>query len=318
LPLRLRASIGWTSTRSATYCGLGGASVCDDAEAAAAATQAHLIAPTMARDDYVRRYHRMRFMEPYAEVESRWRLLPAPWLVEAYATTRAAYHMPGDLLHRGPYSGSLYAQEHPDGEKGLYVVPQLGMLFDARRVEAQPDRGFVLEAAVRGSSPLWGSAATYGGVFGSAAVYLPLPGPVVLATRVTADALFGDPPTTELGRTGGLSARPAFGGPWLGRGVRESRFIGDLKIVPQGEVRVSLWSDQLLLWHVEVGGAGFVDAGWVFSREVHDDRALRPLWGAGTGLRILIDRRLVLRFDVATSPFEDAPGSLYANIGNAV
>jgi len=319
LPLSLRVAVGWYSTRSYNYCGTGNGVTCSVEDAEKATRLAHL--DVDAAEEMLDKYYRVRFMEPYLQAEARARVWSGALSVDTFARLRSVYHLPGEHLASTPYPGSLYARDFPDGERGAVLVPELGIAFDTRDFLALPGRGLFIEGSVRGASTFWGSGSNFAGLYASAVRWWPVGGPgrAVLGTRVVADALVGDVPTLELARTGGSDPHAIFGGAWMGRGIREARYIGKIKIIPQVELRTSVLRVWLLRNEFDVGVGFFGDAAWIGND--WDDLAgdggdpLRILWTVGTGLRILINQDNVLRLDVAISPFEERGPQFYGYSG---
>lgn len=319
VPVWLRASVGWFSTRSYNYCGIGNGVRCSATEAQEARAQVPVDALGEEIED---KYYRVRFMEPYVDTLLRARLWDGALDVDAFTRVRAVYHLPGDTYVTQPYPGTRYAKDFPDGERGLWTVPELGLALDTRDVAALPTRGMYAQASVRGSSAYWGSESNFGGAFASFAIWRPLFGTNhgTLGFRLLADALVGDVPTVELGRTGGTEALTGFGGPWLGRGIREARYIGKLKVIPQAELRTRVVRFLILRNEIDVGAAVFGDAAWIGADwddlAGPDGELTRVLWTVGGGLRILINRDNVIRLDVALSPFEERGPQMYGYSGN--
>lgn len=75
------------------------------------------------------------------------------------------------MSERGPYPGSQFERDHPDGEPGLVSLGQAGLLFDTRDHEPAPTRGVLLEASVRGAHRATGSDWSFAGVSASGHLY---------------------------------------------------------------------------------------------------------------------------------------------------
>lgn len=174
LPLPLWARLGFYSTVTQNFCGTGNALSCNDDSARVAALDAGFASDSAAFDDFVRHYSRTRFMRPHADLLLRWRRNDAP-NIELMGGSRLAWYLPGDFSSSGPYPGSLYAENFPDGEAGFLSVLQLAATVDQRDVEASPTCCFFAEASLRGASLWWGSRWTYGGGNAVASLYVPLP-----------------------------------------------------------------------------------------------------------------------------------------------
>lgn len=317
---RLLLRLGYYSTVSQNYCGTGNGVSCDDEEAEAAATERGLVEGSAARDDFVRRYWLMRFVRPHASVLLRPWLRDKPWRVELLFGWRGAWTIPGELDAWSPYPGSRYALEHPDGEPGFSSAPLLGVIVDDRDAESFPTRGVFAEASVRGAHPWLGATWTWVGANVSASTFTPLMRQprLVLATRVLGDVIVGEPSTEELARIGGTNEWIAFGGHVLGRGIREHRYLGKLKLVGQAELRAQLWQHELWGERFDHGAALFSDVGWIGwdLLELRGTPA-KLLGGVGVSYRLLWNETFALRADLALSPDEAEGPGFYVIVGQA-
>lgn len=317
LPLRLSGEVGFFSTLSQSFCGFGNAVRCDPAPARRAATVQQLSGS--AADTFVDRYYQHRWMQPYAMVDGRWRLWTLPDRLEVFAGWRGRYYLTGDWGERAPYRGSLYAQYFPDGQSGLASVLQAGVMLDSRDNEAAPTRGYWIEASLRGAAPFIGSRWTYGGGNLTLRGFVPLDAQrhVVLAGRLVLDGTVGELPVQELARVGGSTDYVAFGGEYMGRGLRSQRVLGRIKLLEQSELRWRVWGFRLLDQFFDLSWLGFVDAGLV-GYDWTDWRGdpLGTVWGGGGGIRLAVNRDFVIRCDVAISPFEERAPAVYLNLGH--
>lgn len=324
LPLRAWARVGLFSTVTQTYCGVGSAVTCDD----------DAVYAGRARDIDPHEYM-TRFIQPHGDVLLRWRVatfdddvepavLPAT-RVEVFTGWRGSQHIPGAFdveqgFIAGPYPDSLYGRRFPDGEAGFASVLQAGVAVDARDFEPWPKHGYFFEASVRAASSLWGSAFDHRGANAALSSYaLVAHAPdIVIANRFLVDVIDGDAPTEELALTGGVRGHAAFGGQWIGRGARDHRYIGKLKIVDQLELRSDLAVVEVFGARLDLGTSMFVDAGWIAAdwRGLGDARGDpgRVLVGVGLGLMILLDRSILMRVDVAGSPNESTGPAVYTPV----
>jgi len=105
------------------------------------------------------------------------------------------------------------------------------------------------------------------------------------------------------GGIGGIWSNLAYGGQYMGRGIRARRYIGRIKLVGQTELRAMLYGrpDKLSILTFAFLDAGYVGVSY---RHFGGDRA-QLLLGFGGGVGIYWGRSFVLRFDVATSALED-------------
>src|SRR5256885_12878358 len=104
-----------------------------------------------------------------------------------------------------PYAGPLLAAERPPGtEGGEELSYGVGFLLDGRDHENVPTRGYLLEAATRGSVAGVASSHTYLGGTTRALGFVPVGSRIVLAARIEGDVLTDDTPLFELSRFGGV------------------------------------------------------------------------------------------------------------------
>jgi hypothetical protein len=325
LPLRLNARIGYLSSLSQNYCGLGGSVRCDPAIAEDAARDAGLTPGTTAFDDFTRRYYQRRFMNPYGLVNLRYALIERspgqPTRVEVTGGYRAFYFIPGDVFadddgdgqpDLAPFPGSLYAKDHADGEPGLSSVVSAGLMLDSRDAEPSPTSGWWNEVSVRSTTPGL-STWTFGGFnvtlrgFSPLPITLPFFGDtgrrLVLANRLTFDGVVGNPPIQELARLGGSQDIYAFGGADIGRGIRVQRFLGKGRILNQSELRFRFAEAELFAQQFAFTLAGFVDAG-IVADELIAPSDVGVSAGGGGALRIAWNENFVIRIDLGISPFE--------------
>jgi hypothetical protein len=329
LPLRLLLRVGWSQSLTQNYCGRGMTVTCDPAVAAAAAEAEGLQGDE--KEDFIKKYYLHRFMNPWAQVQGRWALSPLPRRVEVFGGWRGSAWIPGTWADDdgdgdadiSPYPGSLYGQEFPRGEAGFASLLQLGVMLDSRDNEPSPRRGVWLEASVRGATPAWGSTWTWGGANATAQVWAPIvdgPAPrrVTLATRAVADIIVGDAPLQELVRPGGFTDYLSFGGADMGRGVRVQRYVGDLKLFLQNELRWRFLEWEGLGQAFALSLNGFVDAG-VVGTKLGDPRILDGNGPVGGGAALLFhwNENFIVNAAVATSALENWPTSVYITLGQA-
>ena len=157
-PLRLTVRGALDSTKVDNYCGVGNAVTCDPAIPAQLADDAGLTGQE--REDFERRYYRTRYIYPNLRIDARYAFDPMPHRFEVIAGYRASMIIPGDFGEKGPWPGSLYAQDFGDGadggERGLVSVVQVGAMLDNRDNEPSPIRGYWIEGVRSGGTPLPG------------------------------------------------------------------------------------------------------------------------------------------------------------------
>jgi hypothetical protein len=322
LPGRVFARLRYYSTVSQNYCGVGSDVDCNPADAGAEATSRGLTNDDARADDahdtFARRYYLMRFIRPEATLLYRHWLRDKPWRTELLVGWRGSYTVPGAIDASGPYPGSRYAEDFPNGEPGLSSVPILGVVVDDRDDEVFPTRGVFAEASLRASHAFTGSAFEYGGAtaIGAAFFSVTTAPRVVLAARFIADVMVGAPSTEEMARIGGTLDSIAFGGAALGRGIREHRYLGKVKFMNQTELRAQLYDVVLAGQDLSFGTALFSDSA-IIGYDFTDWRGnpLEPLITAGVSARVIWNKTFAVRADLATSPNEANGPGFYIIVG---
>lgn len=174
----------------------------------------------------------------------------------------------------------------------------VALTYDTRERFVEPRTGVLHELFLRAASPWWGSTWTYQGVTASLRAYQPVGERFVLAGRILADVLLGDPPFFELVHFGGTDRAYGLGGALSLRGIRMGRYVGKGKLLANGEVRAHFVRFHPFHAPVDLGAVGFVDAGRVF--QSLDFQGGGPVFGLGGGLRLIWNESVVLRIDLAT------------------
>jgi hypothetical protein len=318
LPLRIFGRVKLEASRADNFCGLGDRVTCDPAVPEGIADQGGLTGDP--RDELIRRFYKVRYVMPYAMLNARWMLRDKPHRVEIFGGWRGNWFLPGDFATRDPFPDSLYADLYPGGEQGFVSVVQAGLMIDNRRNEPAPYDGYWVEASLRGSSRLWGSARDWQYVGANVTLrgYLPLSGDdgrLVLADRLLFDGIVGDTNTQDLTWVGGSQMLWMGGGEDSARGVRLRRFRGRVKGMHQVELRARVARARIASIPFDFGVLGFHDTG-ITAVEWTDLGSVRPYWGTGGGLRITMDQSFVIRADVGVSPFEDWSPGVYISLGN--
>jgi outer membrane protein assembly factor BamA len=191
-----------------------------------------------------------------------------------------------------------------------------GLQLDTRDNETSPHRGTWDEAYLKVSpgsseSPFPNRYAQATAIF---RVYASLiANRMTLAARVVGDALFGDPPFSELPR---YEDTYALGGSNGVRGVPAQRYYGKIKIFGNLEIRERLFDFRVFMKRMTLGAACFFDGGrlWAdWSRHPElDGTGLGLKYGTGAGLRLSSGTAFVLRGDVAWSPDATPVGAYVA------
>ena len=322
LPLRLITGGFFWATLNDTYCGLGNLVSCNPAVANAAADTLQLPAGTT-RQNFINSYYYRRYLNPNAEVKLLWQLQDEGVKKEITLSWRGSGYIPGKFGDLSPYSNNYYAQAFPTGEPGFASVLTLGFMMDDRDQEGSPTSGYWFDTSLRVAAPAWGSTWTYTGANATMRVYVPLsPDHAwVLATRFIADFIFGTPSVVELSEIGCYSLVPGglqgFGGQDVGRGIRQNRYLGRIRLIDQLELRWMFAGFNLLAQHFDMTVVGFADAAWV-GVDYHDfgGDPRKIIVSEGGGLRIIWDKNFIVRFDLATSAAENFGVDAYINVNN--
>jgi len=181
---------------------------------------------------------------------------------------------------------------------------KVGLTFDTRDFEPDPNSGVMVETVGRISSQALGSAFDYQQVAISGRGFhnlLDESGRLILAGRLTYAMQFGDVPfysapiipSTEGDRDG-------LGGYATMRGFVTDRFVGDVAAAANGELRWSFGETMLWGQHLRFMLVPFVDTGRVFdslSRTTLDDWK----FDGGIGFRLAWNLSTVVSFDYGRS-----------------
>jgi len=319
--LRVDGRAGFYAVAYEPFCGIGPTASCDAGEASRAAGRLGL--DDEERASFERTYFVMRMLRPYAWANLRYDL---PLGLKLFAGGRLEYVWPGyfgevlegELFDAGPYPGSKLAALAPDGQEGVSHVVQAGLLLDTRDHEPDPTRGLFVEASLRGAHSLLGSSWDFVGANLGARAFAPLDKAerLVLASRVVVDATVGDVPVQELARIGGVQDIRAFGGVFVGRGMRQQRYIGQGKAFTQLELRWRALSLLAAGQHMGAELLGFYDAGAVVAETLRPFASpLHLASSGGVGLRLVFNRNIVLRFDLGFSREEGFVPAFYIDAG---
>ncbi|MFL5406504.1 MAG: Omp85 family outer membrane protein [Myxococcales bacterium] len=212
------------------------------------------------------------------------------------------------------YPGSLLATEQPPGTGGGDELSYgFGVFLDRRDKEVVPTRGYLLEAATRGSVAGFASDQSYAGATARALGFLPVGSRIVLASRIEGDILTAGTPLFELSRFGGIDPVEGVGGERSVRGLPKARFVGRGKALATAELRVKMLDKSLFERIISFGLVAFVDTGRVWQLNGNDGDFFDLHTAAGGGLRVWQDEFL-LRFDVGTSA--ERAVNVYLTFGN--
>lgn len=221
-----------------------------------------------------------------------------------------AYHQ----VRIRPYPGSILEQTQPVGiQGGHHGQVVVGVTWDTRDFEPDPIRGGVQEVSVRLSGAPTLSDYAYTGITLSGRYFWQLAPNVVFAQRVMLDALFGEVPVFVLADISSIGIE-GVGGMSSVRGVPRNRYVGNVKVISNSELRFYVFEFNLLGEAVKIGGVGYFDVGRVWHPNVDDGPWWRWHPGVGTGLRVARLAAVVrLDYAVATEDFRQA---VYVTFGH--
>lgn len=175
-----------------------------------------------------------------------------------------------------------------------------GLQYDTRDVEVSPTRGMFHELALRGALRALGSELDYWGATLHARAWFPLFGPdakLVAAVRGLVDVMGGEVPVSLMPFFGGLDYnKEAIGGVHSARGILRNRYVGPAKVLGNAELRWTPLTVNPLGQRFELGLAGFLDAGRVWSDLRFSEGGGLKAAGGG-GLRVIWNQVFVVRAD---------------------
>jgi hypothetical protein len=313
--VRLRIGTNITISTSDHYCGVGNRADCSKSRARAYLEDEEGLEPgTREFNNALGDFYKIRNFVPTVGFDLRWPVTSRLPDLRAFLAWRGTWFIPGEVGKRGPFAHSLFASEHPDGERGFLSGIEVGFLHEKRDQERQPTRGHVLSLSLRASTIALGSDWDYVGLNVTATGYIPLgkKQKVVLAARGILDFMVGDGSVFSLSTVGGLFTQRGYGGKSLGRGIRQARYIGRIKGIGQTELRWTMFGRP---GRFQLGSHAFLDMGWVGYDwgDFRGDRK-RVLPGFGGGLTATWRKNFLVRLDAATSAVEGWSPSFYLNL----
>jgi outer membrane protein assembly factor BamA len=182
----------------------------------------------------------------------------------------------------------------------------VGVGYDTRDDEIFPRHGAYNQMGVE---YLQGAPTNAGVEYGEAEVQVSgfrSLGPVVFAGRFTADFQFGNVPFYDLLQYGVFGQFEAIGGEAGVRGVPVGRYLGEIKMYANAEVRTMFLKFSLFKQRFGLGADALLDAGrsWLdysFKSSL-DGSGLGLKYGVGGGIYALWGQAALFRIDVAYSP----------------
>ncbi|MCO4771937.1 MAG: hypothetical protein KDA24_18040 [Deltaproteobacteria bacterium] len=255
-----------------------------------------------------RQYNEYSFIKPEFSAESLYRIAGP---VSAYGAFRMWWTWV-DVVDQSKLAEDLASPDENltrflvGAQRHGVVEGTAGLIYDTRDNEIAPNTGMFHELAVRGG-PTLEMPGGYGGLHLQARFFGSLLDDwIVVAGRVMADALFGQPPFLELSRYAGQWPDYGPGGAVSIRGVPLQRYHGKIKLIGNFELRTKLLRFNLFKRPLEAGLIAFFDTGRVWAdwtpQPTLDGEALGLAVGVGGGLRIQWGGTFMVRADVGWSP----------------
>jgi hypothetical protein len=242
--------------------------------------------------------------------------------VDAMITTSYRYVVPDT------YAGSKLEADAPTifGVRPLILVTLgAGAIYDTRDNEFFPRSGMFHQV---GPKVVLGFPASadihYLEVSGFFAGYVPVFGPFVYAARVVLDAQLGNVPYFDLYRAGPFEQYEMIGGSTGIRGVPIGRFLGQMKMLANQELRAMLIPFRLFDQSFRFGCNALFDIGRLWTdasfSPTADGTGAGLKWGAGGGIYLGWGQAAVFRMEIAYSPSasDTSPGlplGVYINDG---
>lgn len=192
------------------------------------------------------------------------------------------------------------------GTKPLALLePAVGILYDTRNDELTPSRGAFDLFAIRTAVGMPAREdVRYAGATVILRRYWNFAGPLVLATRLVGDAMYGNVPFYDLSTGNTFVATDLPGGAEGIRGVPNGRYSGLLKVVGNVELRTMFPWFKLLGQRMRLGATIFFDAGRVwagYGSSAKDGKGPGIKFGTGAGIYFQWNETL-FRVELAYSP----------------
>jgi outer membrane protein assembly factor BamA len=181
----------------------------------------------------------------------------------------------------------------------------LGLTYDTRDFEPDPNSGVLARVLVQGSSEFWGSEFDFGQITTAISYFhdlLPEQTRLVFAGNLVYASRFGDVPFYALPSLSvpNDELRQGLGGFNTVEGYLNNRFIGDASVYANVELR---WSfNDFMVWdeHIRLMLAPFAGGGRVFD-DVGNTTLDDWKYGGGLGLRLAWNLSTVVSFNLAAT-----------------
>jgi outer membrane protein assembly factor BamA len=181
---------------------------------------------------------------------------------------------------------------------------KVGIAFDTRDYEPDPNSGFFIDATAEIATKALGSSYDYARVTTSPRVFWsPFPKwtDLVLAGRVAYSVQTNGTPFFSMNTLAFTDGdKQGLGGSSTLRGYNQDRFVGPVVALTNAEIRWTFVNFSLLRQRFGLGAVSFLDFGRVFDR-VGDFTFLGWKRGEGAGLRVAWNQATIVRADFAFS-----------------
>jgi hypothetical protein len=198
---------------------------------------------------------------------------------------------------------------------GIHDVLKLGVAFDTRDYEPDPNDGAFVDLTAEISSRALGSDFDYVRVtFAPRAFVSPAPSltDAVLAARLVYSAQTAGTPFFAMNTLGFTDTdRYGLGGLWTLRGYKQDRFVGSVAAMVNVELRCTLFGFSAASQRFDVAAAPFFDTGRVFDR-VPDFSTAGWRSGGGLGVHVAWNKATIVVIEYGVSS-EDS--GLYMDFG---
>ena len=193
---------------------------------------------------------------------------------------------------------------------------KLGIVFDTRDFEPDPDIGIMWEGVFEYAPKILGSSSNYGrlstSIRGFGKIFEIGGQKLIAANRFFYQSQFGDIPFYAMSSMGFTDLdRSGLGGFQTLRGYVLNRFIGPVTILNSSELRYSIYEFNVLHQHLKLGIKPFLDLGRAFDK-VADTSFQNWHVDGGIGLMLAWNIATVISFDQAWS---SEGSSFYMTLG---
>jgi hypothetical protein len=144
---------------------------------------------------------------------------------------------------------------------------RVGLTFDTRDYPFNPTKGVVLSGTYTDHAKFMDSDYEYKNIDFSYMLFFSFLKYFTLAHRIMIDQIWGDPPFFALAEFKSYESYQGLGGGDLLRGAPSFRFIDNLKIVNQIELRTRFYNGMVFGQHLQINITPFWDVGRVWNRK---------------------------------------------------